>query len=206
MRIDVLDKGFVELEDCLGNDLSVVNAARISYGRHSAELNEADKKLIHFLIKEHHTKPFCHPQVVLFLKMPIFVARQLRTHQVGMVWSEKSLRYTEAAPECYIPESMCDLMTVNLVNQLLQHYKDLVKIHVPKEEARTILPLGIYSEFRLTASLQGLLHLLEQRDTPHAQFETRQYARAIKQILRPLFPVTMQARFPSTEQVDIGSL
>jgi thymidylate synthase (FAD) len=103
-EISVLNAGFVRLESHMGSDLTVVNAARVSFGKRSNMLTDADAKLIRYLAKHKHWTPFAHPQVTLHLKMPIFVARQWMRSNVGVVWNEISRRYVDSEPEFYIPE------------------------------------------------------------------------------------------------------
>jgi len=98
------NSGSIELLGCFGDDLTVVNAARVSFSKESNELTEADKKLITYLAKHNHVSPFFHPQIRLRVKMPIFVAREWYRHTVGFARNEVSRRYVDTEPECYIPE------------------------------------------------------------------------------------------------------
>lgn len=103
--VNVLDKGFVILEGHMGTDLTVVNAARVSFSKESPSLSEKDEALIHYLAKHEHWTPFGHPQVTLHMKMPIFVARQFMRSNVGIVYNEVSRRYVDTPPEFYIPQT-----------------------------------------------------------------------------------------------------
>lgn len=103
-EIPVLNTGFVRLESCMGSDLTVVNAARVSFGKRSESLTDADKRLIRYLADHKHWTPFAHPQVTFHIKLPIFVARQWMRSNVGVVWNEISRRYVDSEPEFYIPK------------------------------------------------------------------------------------------------------
>ena len=94
----------MELLDVFGDDLTVVNAARVSFAKESRELTLNDEKLIHYLAKHNHNSPFFHPQIRFRLKMPIFVAREWYRHQIGFARNEVSRRYVDSEPECYVPK------------------------------------------------------------------------------------------------------
>ena len=96
----------VELLDVMGSDLTVVNAARVSFAGESEEFGSRDKKLVRYLAAHGHWTPFAHVQVQLRIKAPVFVARQLVKHQVGLVWNEVSRRYVDFVPEFHAPEGM----------------------------------------------------------------------------------------------------
>ena len=99
-----LDKGFVRLVDYMGGDESIVQAARVSYGAGTKSVNE-DKGLIRYLMRHLHTTPFEMVELKFHCKLPIFVARQLAKHQIGLVWNEISRRYVDSEPEFYFPEN-----------------------------------------------------------------------------------------------------
>ena len=102
--MNVLDNGFVRLVDVMGSDLSIVNAARISFGRESDSMNDKDRKLLHYLWEHRHTSPFRHASLQFHIKAPLFVLRQWMKHQVGCAWNEISGRYVKFNPEFYVPE------------------------------------------------------------------------------------------------------
>ena len=111
-KISVLDKGYVRLVDTLGNDLSVANAARVSYDKQSSEMSERDAKLIKFLWDERHTSPFRHAAMTFEVYAPLFVARQWWKHAVASThlddqngWNESSRRYITENEEFYVPEA-----------------------------------------------------------------------------------------------------
>ena len=213
-KIQCLDKGFVELLDTFGDDLTVVNAARVSFHKESKEMTVQDEKLIKYLAKHNHITPFFHPQVRFRLKMPIFVAREWFRHQIGSARNEVSRRYVDEAPECYVPsvirardaklkqgskaegvenheEALAVLEKAN--NDAMAAYDDLLKRGVAPEVARTVLPQGMYTEFIETGSLSFYARLCKLRLDPGAQWEIRQYADAVVKVLEPRFPVSWKA-------------
>ena len=103
-KIEVLDKGHVELVDCMGNDLTVVNAARVSFANHKKEFEAKDEKLIKYLAEHNHWTPFAHPQITLRIKAPISIRTQFFKHKQGFVENEVSRRYVDNEPEFYHPQ------------------------------------------------------------------------------------------------------
>ncbi len=213
-KVNVLDTiGFVEVLDTFGDDLTVVNAARVSFNKESHELVEQDKKLIKYLAKHEHVTPFFHPQVRMRIKMPIFVAREWFRHQIGFARNEVSRRYVDSEPECYIPESesirardpklkqgskpepveqshAAYEMMSNATEMAMSEYKDLLSIGVAPEIARMILPQSMYTEFIETGSLAAYARLCRLRLDPSAQKEIQLYAGAVDTLLREKFPVS----------------
>jgi thymidylate synthase (FAD) len=212
--IQCLDKGFVELVDTFGDDLTVVNAARVSFHKESKEMTVQDEKLIKYLAKHNHITPFFHPQVRMRLKMPIFVAREWFRHQIGFARNEVSRRYVDEAPECYMPsvvrardaklkqgskaegvenhdEALAAIEKANV--DAMATYDDLLKRGVAPEVARTVLPQGMYTEFIESCSLSAIHRLCKLRLDPGAQWEIRQYAEAVVKLLEPRFPVSWKA-------------
>ena len=210
----VLDQGFVELLDTFGDDLTVVNAARVSFHKESTSLTKGDEKLIHYLADHHHTSPFFHPQIRMRLKMPIFVAREWFRHQIGFARNEVSRRYVDEAPVCYAPEvvrardaklkqgskaepvELNDLakeMIEDMNHKACETYQELLDMGVAPEVARTVLPQGMYTEFIETASLCAYARLCQLRLDPGAQWEIRQYAEAVRLLLLSKFPVSWAA-------------
>jgi len=206
-KIDVLDKGFVRLVDFMGSDLSVVNAARVSYGKESKELSAKDEKLIDYLYSQGHNSPFGHATVQLHIKAPIFVLRQWMKHGVGCRWNEQSGRYVVFQAEVYRPEIFRKQSKVNkqgsqgvieeqdnalleydhAINTSILTYNKLIEAGVAREQARSILPLGLYTEAWWTASLEAVMHFLKQREDSHAQKEIQEYAKVVRALLTPLF-------------------
>jgi len=216
-KIKVLDKGHVDYVMHMGDDLTVVNAARVSFNKQSVlegtMLSEKDKKLIAYLAKHKHWTPFAHPQITLRIKAPIFIRTQLFKHKVGFVENEVSRRYVSDPPEIYMPhwrgkptngakQGSEDFMPIddsyNAVNrnyelavrESLQTYEELLKRGVAPEQARSALPQGTYTEWWWTGSLSAYARVYHQRIDAHAQWEVQQYAAAIGKIIEPLFPVS----------------
>jgi len=224
----VLDHGHVDLVDYMGSDLSVVNAARVSFNKESSwqsdpnwtgfnkkELSERDSKLIRYLAKHNHFTPFCHPQISLRIKCPIFVRAQLGKHQIGLVMNEVSRRYVTYEPEIYTPlwrssptdgakqgssgpiEDMDTCIKLRqeydgVAKECLDLYNKLLADGVAPEQARSILPQGTYTEFVWTGSLYAFARVYNLRIDAHAQWEIQEYAKAINKLIAPLFPVSWQ--------------
>ena len=208
--------GFVECLEKFGDDLTVVNAARVSFDKVSYELTEGDKKLISYLAKHDHVTPFFHPQVRFRIKMPIFCCREYFKHTVGLARNEISRRYVDSVPECWVPkpdeirerdpkakqgsketavadsEGAWTLMN-DQVESAINTYKDLLSKGVAPEIARSILPQSMYSTFIETGSLAAFARICNLRLDPSAQKEIRDYAIAIDKIMRDLFPVSWAA-------------
>jgi thymidylate synthase (FAD) len=208
--------GFVECLETFGNDLTVVNAARVSFDKESLEFTEADKKLVTYLAKHDHVSPFFHPQIRFRIKMPIFVAREWYRHTIGLARNEVSRRYVDTPPECWVPfpneirerdprlkqgskstpvddsERIHSILS-NQTNAALKTYHDLLDNHVAPELARTILPQSMYTEFIETGSLAAYARLCRLRLNPAAQKEIRDYAEAISICLAAKFPVSWEA-------------
>ena len=208
--------GFVECLETFGNDLTVVNAARVSFDKESLEFTEADKKLVTYLAKHDHVSPFFHPQIRFRIKMPIFVAREWYRHTIGLARNEVSRRYVDTPPECWVPfpneirerdprlkqgskstpvddsERVHSILS-NQTNAALKTYHDLLDNHVAPELARTILPQSMYTEFIETGSLAAYARLCRLRLNPAAQKEIRDYAEAISICLAAKFPVSWEA-------------
>ena len=226
IKVNVLDHGHVDLIDYMGSDLSVVNAARVSFNKESSwdyadshvpikSLPEKDSKLIKYLAKHDHFTPFCHPQISLRIKCPIFVRAQLGKHQIGLVMNEVSRRYVTFEPEIYTPlwrnaptdgakqgssgaiedMDLCIRMRQEydtVAKECLDLYSKLIQDGVAPEQARSILPQGTYTEFVWTGSLYAFARVYNLRIDAHAQWEIQQYAKAIDKLIAPLFPVSWQ--------------
>lgn len=218
MEIKVLDKGFVKLIDHMGSDLSVVNAARVSFGKRKEAFDEGDEKLIKYLAKHEHTSPFRHTAMTLHVKAPIFVFRQWMKHRIGSEFNEISGRYVEfPEDEFYLPELFRQQAKVNkqgsegavadqagagriyleACRESVKRYKELLALGVCKEQARCVLPLGLYSEVYWTVSLQAAAHFIRLRSDGHAQWEIQQYAHAVRQIAEGVYPVSLKALMES---------
>jgi thymidylate synthase (FAD) len=208
--------GFVELLETFGSDLTVVNAARVSFAKESHELTEGDKKLIKYLAKHDHTSPFFHPQAQMRIKMPIFCAREQFRHTIGFARNEVSRRYVDFLPECWVPapeeirerdpkakqgskatpvensEEVHNFMK-EFTDSAIKTYDELLKKGVAPEIARSVLPQSMYTEFIETASVSAYARLCNLRLDPSAQKEIRDYASAIDTLMRTAFPVSWEA-------------
>lgn len=196
--------------DHMGSDLTVVNAARVSFGKKKEVFDEKDSRLIAYLVKHKHVLPFRHPHVSFHFKAPIFVARQLVKHQVGMSWSEISRRYVTSEPEFYWPETwraaapdkkqgsagaledqyFAGLWAESATDEALDMYKTLLRNGVAPEQARMILPQNTYTEWVWTGSLLSWAHLWKLRVEHSAQQETQDCVRMIGPDMERLFPVS----------------
>ena len=213
--------GFVEVFDSMGSDLTVSNAARVSFGKRKMMLDGKDERLIEFLGQSDpaHTAPFRHPYISLHIKAPEFIARQWYKHIIGSEykfkdtpWSEISGRYI-AMNSFWLPDYL-RLAAANkkqgsidniherseefvsrmaqLTEEANSLYKEMYDAGVAPEQARAILPMSYYTEFIWTASLQAVLHFVKLRDHPEAQKEIREYAEIVHTIVQELFPVATE--------------
>jgi thymidylate synthase (FAD) len=221
-HIKVLDKGYVRYKDHMGSDLTVANAARVSYHKESLELTEADVRLIRFLAREGHTSPFRHATLQLEMYAPLMVARQHWKYVVGSdhtmdAWNEGSRRYVNDDVEFYLPladewrsapenskqgsgEPLPDEEGLELTEALYNHqieslylYETALKQGVCTEQARLFLPAyGLYVRYWWTGSLQSTCHFLAQRLEEDSQVEIQEYAKAVLIIARELFPTAVE--------------
>lgn len=222
-KIDVLDKGYVILHDVMGDDLTVVNSARVSYDKKSEELTEKDVRLIKFLAREDHTSPFRHASLQFEVYAPLMVARQWWKYVVGSdhimdAWNESSRRYITEEPTFYIPKSnewrsapenkkqgsgepidtdigkTWRIELEDYIQDGLDLYNAAIEKGIAPELARLFLPAyGLYVRWYWTASLQSVAHLIRQRTAPDAQYEFRQYAEAVRKLAIDKFPVSIEA-------------
>ena len=218
----VLDKGFIEVVDHLGNDLTVANSARVSFGKRKDKYDKSDERLVRYLAKNKHYSPFRHLMVQFHIKAPEFVMRQWYKHVVGAetsssystkdhAWNEISGRYVPVE-EYYIPENwrqqsedskQASVGSIKEQEEAQQcyakalqvgkhYYEKLLELGVAKEQARIMLPLSQYTEVFWTASFQAIVNFIELRDEPHAQWEIREYAKVLKKQMSSIYPHTMQ--------------
>jgi len=215
----------VTLVDTMGSDLSVVNAARVSFHKESQwkikngpegwedceyVLADNDRKLIKYLAKYNHWSPFAHSFVSLRIKAPIFVARQLAKHQIGLSWNEVSRRYVDDEPEFWFPEVWRG-KPVNAkqgsegeiddswawTSSAKEHIKNLASLYdallhagCAPEQARMVLPQNTMTTWIWSGSLMAFARVCNQRLDPHAQLETQEVAKMIADIVEPLFPMS----------------
>jgi thymidylate synthase (FAD) len=215
--IKVLDHGHVRLVDSMGNDLSISRNARVSYDAEwrAGEDEKSDIKLIRYLYKNGHNTPFEAVTVTFDVKAPIFVFRQWHRHRTQS-YNELSARYKPLPNEFYVPE--IDKITMQATdnkqmrtdeqnpyadviqgmiqqenNSSYQTYERLLAMGCPRELARSVLPVGMYSHMFATASLHNWFKFLALRIHPHAQYEIRVYGEAILKLLEPIAPVAVAA-------------
>jgi thymidylate synthase (FAD) len=215
-RVDVLDHGFVRLVDSMGSDLSVARAARVSYDAawRAGEDQGSDAKLLRYLWKNHHTTPFEAVSFTFEIKAPIFVFRQWHRHRTWS-YNELSARYRELPEEFYVPRpedigaqstsskqarvwtGATDEVSAGLIRKSCEDafeiYRGLLERGVPRELARSVLPVATYSHMFATVDLLNLLKFLTLRCDGHAQYEIRVYANAMRELIRPVVPVCLAA-------------
>ena len=204
----------VELIDHMGSDASVVNAARVSFGKRIKEMSEGDTKLIKYLAKHNHWSPFGHASLQFRIKAPIFVARQLVKHQVGLTWNEISRRYVEYEPEFYEVDkwrgrpinkkqgsseeeiewidrsTRTDALQSQVENVALKNYNRMLEAGVAPEQARMILPQSMMTEWYWSGTLYAFARVCNLRCAEDAQYETRIVANLINDECEKLFPIS----------------
>ncbi len=196
-----------------GNDLMVVNAARVSFNNHKTEFDAKDEKLIHYLAKNGHISPFFHPQLQVRVTVPFFIANQLKRHQIGLAVNEVSRRYVDTEPESYHPSEwrgrpegsikqgsggiMLDWEPTGVYNRAIQAcqeaYSELLTLGVAPEMARMVLPQSTYTSWIWTGSLAAFARIYKQRSDPHAQQEVRDLMVQLKGMLETHWPVSFNA-------------
>lgn len=214
---DVLDHGYVRLVDSMGDDLSIVNAARTSYNNPSEELTAADKGLINYLAKHRHGTPFEMVTVKFEAQAPIFVFREWHRHRIASI-NEMSGRYVELPRLFYVPDrdnvreqkgkpgayryermdddapavTAMDMIAAS-ADSSFNMYEKLLKLGVAKEQARMVLPVSTYSKMVWSCNLRALFNFLSLRNHDRAQYEIKVYAEAMEEMAKKVAPVAMQA-------------
>jgi len=219
----VLDKGFIRYLEKFGDELTIVNSARVSFGKQKTVMEPSDGKLIYYLLKHHHTSPFRHVFFRFHIKAPEFVMRQWFKHVVGAEWTSSSSHQLHGwneisgryivMNEFYQPtewrkqsqdkkqgsDGFMENQTIYTEQyksalENIQHvYHKMIEDGVAKEQARIILPLSLYTECIWTVSLQALLNFISLRKDSHAQSEIRDYAYILDEIISQEFPYCCQA-------------
>ena len=215
----------VTLIDSMGTDLSIVNAARVSFHKESGwewdeefleykqgVLKPSDAKLINYLAKHKHFSPFNHSFITMRIKAPIFVARQLVKHRF-MPWNEVSRRYVDDEPEFYIPEigrqradnvkqgssekpmvgEYWKTVVEDASQEALDNYQNLLGCGMCPEQARMVLPQNMMTEWIWSGTLGAWCDMLRLRLDPHTQYESRIVANKAREIIEPIFPVSVKA-------------
>ena len=208
-HVKVLDgQGWIGLIDHLGTESTIVNAARVSFGKIKTEMDERDVKLLEYLIANKHTSPLEHMVFTFSIHCPLFVRGQWHRHRTWS-YNEISRRYTEVDMEFYTPAALRrqaasdrqasvadpEFDGTALQESIRKHnldslalYENLLAAGVCREQARGVLPQNMMVTFWGTVDLSNLLHFLDLRDSEHAQYEIREYAIAIKKLIKPIVP------------------
>lgn len=211
-----MSESFVVLDNFMADDLSVVNAARVSFAKRKDAVDEVDKSLINFLMRERHGTPFEHNAFRFHVKCPIFVAREWFRHRIGS-FNEFSARYTQVPGEFYTPDP-ADVRTQvgkpgayvfepvdeSLANETIEimrgvnekayeAYLHLVSRGVAKEVARGVLPVSMMTQFYWTVNARSLMNFLSLRTHETAQLEIRRYADEVELYFKRAMPVTYDA-------------
>lgn len=215
---DILDHGEVELLDVMGNDLSVVNAAKVSFAAQVKELDESSIGLINYLMKNKHATPFEHIIFKFRIKAPIFVTREWMRHRWSS-FNEMSMRYhvppiidyyipasknirkQVGKPGAYSFEEIDDLelktLTIRRMQEVIGYadlvYRDLLDLGVAKEIARCVLPVSQYTEFIWTVNARSLINFLTLRNEQSAQYEIQEFAKVIELLFESIMPITHKA-------------
>jgi len=200
----------------MADDLSVVNAARVSFARHKEAMDASDEGLIRFLMRERHGTPFEHNSFRFHIRCPIFVAREWFRHRIGS-FNEFSMRYAKATDDFYVPApedvrtqvGKPGAYTFETVEPELAEstrerfeavyrtayaaYEELVEAGLAREVARCVLPVGAYTEFFWTVNARALMNFVSLRAAETAQREIRRYAEAVESFLAERMPVTYEA-------------
>lgn len=210
--------GSIELIEFMGSDLTIINDARVSYGKQKDNFDLKDLNLLDYLIKHEHYSPLRGVVFKFLVTAPLFVCRQWWRHSIASSyiddqrgWNEQSLRYVEISENFYIPQMRkqsdknkqssekevvdAELLTEykNTLKQTYSCYQNLLNKGISREVARTILPSSVYTQFRWTASLQTLLYFIHLRNSVDSQWEIQKYAKAIKTLITPHVPRTIEA-------------
>ena len=197
MNVSVVDK--------MGSDLSVVNAARVSFAKHKTEFEDNDEKLIKYLATHDHWSPFGHASMQFRIKAPVFVVRQLVKHQVGLVWNEVSRRYVDNEPEFYMPfmwrgkpenkkQGSSDKEIEFDITMLMQNAKDtynqMIEEGIAPEMARMVLPQNMMTEWYWSGTLYAFARVCNLRNKEDSQEETRMVTHEIARHMKDHFPVS----------------
>jgi len=211
----------VTLVEKMGTDLTVVNAARVSFGKKKTKFSKQDEKLIKYLARHNHWTPFGHCNLQFHIVAPVFVARQLVKHQIGLVWNEISRRYVDSEPEFYQPEEwrlkaddkkqgssdevwgvrdhrdIVDDPSIayqNICNEARSKYLHWVNVlNICPEQARMVLPQSMMTEWYWSGTLMAFARVCNLRCKPDAQLETRLITDQIDTISSAEFPVSWKA-------------
>lgn len=200
----------VEYVDKMGSDLTIVNAARVSYAKTKTAFSPSDEKLIKFLAEHEHWSPFGHASIQFRIKAPVFVARQLVKHQVGLIWNEVSRRYVDFPPEFFTPHAWRgkpkdskqgsdgiielsqdeEMMYASTMIACEELYQKLLDKGIAPEMARMVLPQNMYTEWYWSGSLYAFARVCNLRCAKDTQLETQNIANQIDEICKQKFPIS----------------
>ena len=204
----------VELIDHMGNDNSVVNAARVSFAKEASNFtDEQNHRLIRYLAEHNHLSPFYHATITLRMKAPIAIHAQMMKHAVGFAHNSTSRRYVSDAPELFLPtfrtapdgnvkqgsggehdeNELLQEVYQSVTQECLETYESMIKNGVAAEQARFVLPQGVLTEWVSTGSLYAWARFYNQRTDPHAQKEIQDLAKMVGEIIEPLYPHSWEA-------------
>jgi thymidylate synthase (FAD) len=215
-EIVVFEHGFVRLDSCMADDLSVVNSARVSFAVRREEMEDRDAGLIRFLMRDRHGTPFEHNSFRFHIRTPIFVAREWFRHRMSS-FNEESARYHKLEDDFYVPAPQAvrsqvgkpgayrfEPVAENLASEtidtfkriykeLYAEYQNLIESGVAKELARSILPFGIFTQFYWTLNARSLMNFISLRNSEFAQYEIRVYAQVLEHFFAQRMPLTYQS-------------
>ena len=195
----------IQLIDKMGSDLSVVNAARVSFAKKKDIIDKGDEKLIKYLADHDHWSPFGHTTLQFLIKAPVFVARQLVKHQVGLVWNEVSRRYVDNEPEFYMPfiwrgkpenkkqgssKKEIEFDISEVLDKCKGTYNYMLEEGIAPEMARMILPQNMMTEWYWTGSLMAFARVCNSRNKEDSQEETRMITQQMARHLLDHFPIS----------------
>lgn len=213
----------VEYIDHMGTDLTITNVARVSFDKWKEEFDSKDQRLMNYLAEHEHTSPFRHNSIQIRCKAPIFLARQLMKHQVGLSWNEVSRRYVDTDIEFFYPEvwrirpengikqgsgetnvDYNDLFIEYdghyqlfgpdaVIDLAVEMYNNMLEKGVAPEMARMILPQSMLTSWVWTGSLQAFFHVYRLRSGEGAQEEAKVFAEKLSNVIEPLFPNAWKA-------------
>lgn len=217
MEKEVIPGGWVKLLRSSGDDLDIVNSARISFNKWHDQMEPGDDKLIDFLLRNRHGTPFEMVEFWFQVRAPITTIREWHRHRIAS-YNEISGRYIKMAPDSYVPapeavrvqkgkpgnytfepvqDANIEHGVVNIFDRVYSYcynaYEDLLAMGVAKELARNVLNLGLFSEFRFKTNARSLMNFLSLRNAPNAMYEIRQYAEAMEEDFKAVLPVTYES-------------
>ena len=204
----------VELIDSAGGDLSVVNAARVSFNKATGTMEGKDERLIHYLARHRHDTPFRHNFIQLRCSVPLFLARQLMKHQAGLTWNEVSRRYVDNIPDFHYPDRWRKRPEDGIkqgsgsghpfsprwsrfyedhIEQCCDMYRDMIRDGIAPEMARMVLPQSMMVNFIWTGNLLAFFHVYKLRSGEGAQQEAVTFAGMLKEVIEPEFSISWKA-------------